>query len=129
MAYNILIVDDSAVTREVLTRTIRMSGLDLGEVYHAGNGKEALAVLDEKWTDIVFTDINMPVMDGLQLVEELQKRDEWERLPVIVVSTEGNKNRMEELERIGIRGYIRQPFTPEEVAEMIEKVMGDKSHA
>lgn len=129
MAYNILIVDDSAVTRQILIRTIRLSGLPLGEVLQAGNGQEALAVLDSHWADIVFTDINMPVMDGLQFVEELQKRDDWERLPVVVVSTEGSKNRIEELERTGISGYIRKPFTPEEVAEMIEKILGEKPHA
>ncbi|MFZ5432750.1 MAG: response regulator [Calditrichota bacterium] len=129
MAYNILIVDDSAVTREVLTRTIRLSGMPLGEVYHAANGEEALKVLDEKWADIVFTDINMPVMDGFQLVENMQKRADWERLPVVVVSTEGSRNRMEELERIGIAGYIRKPFTPEQVADMIQKVMGETSNA
>jgi len=129
MAYNILIVDDSAVTREVLTRTIRLSGMPLGEIYHAANGAEALRVLDEKWADIVFTDINMPVMDGLQFVEELQKRDDWERLPVVIVSTEGSKNRIEELQKIGVSGYIRKPFTPEEVTDMIQKVMGEKTNA
>lgn len=129
MAYNILIVDDSAVTREVLTRTLRLCGMPLGEVYHAANGREALRVLDEKWADIVFTDINMPVMDGLQFIAELHKRNDWERLPVIVVSTEGSKSRANELEKAGISGYIRKPFTPEQVAEMIEKVMGEKPHA
>lgn len=129
MAYNILIVDDSAVTRQILIRAIRLCGMPLGEIYQAANGQEALDVLDEKWADIVFTDINMPVMDGLQFVEELQKREDWERLPVVVVSTEGSKNRIEELERTGISGYIRKPFTPEEVAEMLEKVLGEKSHA
>jgi two-component system, chemotaxis family, chemotaxis protein CheY len=128
MAYNILIVDDSAVTREILSRTIRMSGMPLGEIYQAANGQEALKVLDEKWADLVFTDINMPVMDGLQLVEELQKREDWERLPVVVVSTEGSRNRMEDLKKIGVSGYIRKPFTPEQVAEMIEKIMGEKAH-
>jgi two-component system, chemotaxis family, chemotaxis protein CheY len=128
MAYNILIVDDSAVTREILSRTIRMSGMPLGEIFQAANGEEALRVLDEKWADLIFTDINMPVMDGLQLVEELQKREDWERLPVVVVSTEGSKNRMEDLRKIGISGYIRKPFTPEQVADMIGKILGEKAH-
>lgn len=129
MAYNILIVDDSAVTREVMARTIRMSGIPLGTIYQAANGAEALKVLDEQWLDMVFTDINMPVMDGLQLVAEMQTRNEWERLPVVVVSTEGSKNRMEELAKSGISGYIRKPFTPEQVADMITKVMGEKADA
>lgn len=129
MAYNILIVDDSAVTREVMARTIRMSGIPLGTIYQAANGAEALKVLEEHWLDVVFTDINMPVMDGLQLVAEMQTHSEWERLPVVVVSTEGSKNRMEELEKSGISGYIRKPFTPEQVADMITKVMGEKADA
>jgi two-component system, chemotaxis family, chemotaxis protein CheY len=128
MAYNILIVDDSGVTREILARTIRMSGMPLGEIFMAANGVEALKVLDEHWADMVFTDINMPVMDGLQLVSELQKRDQWEQLPVVVVSTEGSSTRVEELQKSGISGYIRKPFTPEQVAEMIQKVMGDAAH-
>lgn len=129
MAYNILIVDDSAVTREVMSRTIRLSGIPLGNIYQAAHGGEALKVLDEQWVDMVFTDINMPVMDGMQFVAEMQKRADWERLPVVVVSTEGSKNRMEELEKSGISGYIRKPFTPEQVADMIQKVMGDKANA
>ncbi|HEY3293823.1 MAG TPA: response regulator [bacterium] len=128
MAYNILIVDDSGVTREVLTRTLRLCGMPLGEVYQAANGAEALKVLEEKWADMVFTDINMPVMDGMQFIAELQKRDDWQQLPVVVVSTEGSSSRVEELEKIGISGYIRKPFTPEQVAEMIGKVMGEKPH-
>jgi len=129
MAYNILIVDDSKVTREIMARTIRMSSIPLGEIFQAANGEEALKVLESNWTDMVFTDINMPVMDGLALVAELQKRADWERLPVVVVSTEGSKNRMDELEKIGISGYIRKPFTPEQVSDMIQKVMGEKEHA
>jgi len=122
-------VDDSAVTREVMARTIRMSGIPLGTIYQAANGAEALQVIEREWLDMVFTDINMPVMDGLQLVAAMQERAEWERLPVVVVSTEGSKNRMEELEKRGISGYIRKPFTPEQVADMIQKVMGEKADA
>ena len=128
MAYNILIVDDSRVTREVLARTLHMAGIPLGEIHHAADGAEALRVLDQTWIDIVFSDINMPVMDGLELVDRLQRRDEWERLPVIIVSTEGSKSRIEELQKLGVRGYIRKPFTPEQVAEMIGDVMGDPAH-
>ena len=128
MAYNILIVDDSAVTRGVLARTIQLAQIALGNIYQAGNGKEALDVLDSEWVDLVFADINMPVMDGLQFVSELQKRADWERLPVVIVSTEGSRERVDELRKTGVRGYIRKPFTPEQVAEMIQQVMGDRHH-
>jgi two-component system, chemotaxis family, chemotaxis protein CheY len=125
VAYNILIVDDSAVTREVMTRSCRLSGLDLGEIYHAANGQEALDLLSRKWADIIFADINMPVMDGCQLVAELAKREDWERVPVVIVSTEGSQTRMEELRRLGISAYIRKPFTPEQVAAVIRQIMGN----
>jgi two-component system, chemotaxis family, chemotaxis protein CheY len=125
VAYNILIVDDSAITREVMARTCRMSGIDLGEIYQAANGQEALDLLNNKWADIIFADINMPVMDGIELVEQLRKRDEWEQVPVVIVSTEGSKTRMEELRQMGISGYIRKPFTPEQVSEIMHQVMGE----
>jgi two-component system, chemotaxis family, chemotaxis protein CheY len=124
VAFNILIVDDSAVTREVMTRSCRLSGADLGEIYQAANGQEALDLLGTKWADIIFADINMPVMDGCQLVEELSKRDEWQRVPVVIVSTEGSRTRMDELRRLGVSAYIRKPFTPEQVAAVIRQIMG-----
>jgi two-component system chemotaxis response regulator CheY len=129
MSYNVLIVDDSAVTREVLSRTLRLCGIDLGQIYQAGNGVEALKMLEEHWADLVFTDINMPVMDGLHLLEELRKREEWADLPVVVVSTEGSKSRIDELKSRGIRGYVRKPFTPEQIAAVIESIMGSTEHA
>lgn len=129
MAYNILIVDDSGITRTVMERTVRMCGVEIGEVRQAGNGKEALEVLSDYWPDIVFCDINMPVMDGLTLINELQKSDEWKDLPVVIVSTEGSETRMEELRRSGIQGYIRKPFTPEEVASAMQTLLGAHVHA
>lgn len=129
MAYNILIVDDSGITRTVMERTVRMCGVEIGEVRQAGHGKEALEVLSDFWPDIVFCDINMPVMDGLTLISELQKSDEWKDLPVVIVSTEGSETRMEELRRSGIQGYIRKPFTPEEVSAAMQTLLGAHVHA
>lgn len=129
MAYNILIIDDSALTRTVMERTVRMCGVDVNEIRTAGHGKEALAVLESFWPDLVFCDINMPVMDGLQFIQTLQTSDEWRDLPVVIVSTEGSETRMEELRRSGVQGYIRKPFAPEEVAAMIQQVLGAASNA
>jgi len=129
VAYNILIIDDSALTRTVMERTVRMCGVDVNEIRTAGHGKEALAVLESFWPDLVFCDINMPVMDGLQFIQTLQASDEWRDLPVVIVSTEGSETRMEELRRSGVQGYIRKPFAPEEVAAMIQQVLGAASNA
>jgi two-component system chemotaxis response regulator CheY len=112
-----------------MARTIQISGIDVGELYFAENGKEGLDQLEVSWPDIVFCDINMPVMNGIEFVEKLQESDEWKDLPVVIVSTEGSSTRMDELRERGIRGYIRKPFTAEQVAEMIEKVLGANEHA
>ena len=129
MAYNILVVDDSSITRNIMARTIRMCGVDVGEIYFAENGQQGIEQLGKIWPDIIFCDINMPVMNGVEFVKELRAMDEWKDLAVVIVSTEGSKTRMEELEAHGIRGYIRKPFTAEQVAEMINKVLGEGTHA
>lgn len=129
MAYNILIVDDSALTRTVMERTVRMCGVEINEIRAAENGQAALKALEDFWPDMVFCDINMPVMDGLKFVEEIQKSDEWRDLPVVIVSTEGSETRIEELRRNGVQGYIRKPFAPEDVAAMIQQVLGVSNNA
>lgn len=129
MAYNILIIDDSALTRTVMERTVRMCGVEINEIRTAAHGKDALTTLESFWPDLVFCDINMPVMDGLQFVQALQASDEWRDLPVVIVSTEGSETRMEELRRSGVQGYIRKPFAPEEVSAMIQQVLGATSNA
>ncbi|MBI5060041.1 response regulator [candidate division KSB1 bacterium] len=125
MAYNVLIVDDSAVTREIMARSCKLSGVELGEIYKAANGQDALELLKTHWTDIIFADINMPVMDGVQLVENLKQSDEFGQIPVVIVSTEGSCTRLDELYKLGVCGYIRKPFTPEQVAELLRKVLGE----
>ena len=98
--------------------------VEINEIRTAEHGKAALQALEEFWPDIVFCDINMPVMDGLKFVEEVQRSDEWRDLPVVIVSTEGSETRIEELRRNGVQGYIRKPFAPEDVAAMIQQVLG-----
>lgn len=129
MAYNILIVDDSSLTRTVMERTVRMCGVEINEIRTAEHGQAALEVLESFWPDIVFCDINMPVMDGLQFVQAMKSSDEWHDLPIVIVSTEGSETRIDELRRTGVHGYIRKPFAPEEVASMIQQVLGAKTNA
>jgi len=125
MAYNILIVDDSTTTRAIVARTLAiLPGVEIGQVFQASNGLEALDLLDKNWVDIVFADINMPVMDGMAMVEEMVKRQDMEKIPVIIVSTEGSQTRMEDLFRMGVRGYIRKPFTVEKVGQVLCDILG-----
>jgi two-component system chemotaxis response regulator CheY len=124
MAYNILIVDDSETVRAVISKTLGLAGLSVGEIHQAGNGQEALVVLKDKWVDLVFTDINMPVMTGVELVERMQQDDILKTVPVVVVSTEGSKTRIEDLIQKGVRAYVRKPFTPEILRDTVEQILG-----
>ncbi len=124
MAYNILIVDDSETVRAVIVKTLGLTGLDLGEIHQAANGEEALAMLREQWIDLVFSDINMPVMTGIEMIEKMRTDDMLKNTPVVVISTEGSKTRIEELINQGVRAYLRKPFTPEDLKEAIDSILG-----
>lgn len=127
MSHNILIVDDSETVRAVIAKTLDLAGVDINELYQAGNGQEALDVLKDSWIDLVFCDINMPVMTGTELVENMQKDDLLKSVPVVIVSTEGSKTRMDELSAKGVRAYIRKPFTPETLRDIVEQVLGGEA--
>lgn len=129
MAYNILIVDDSETVRAVISRTLEMAGVPINKLYEAPNGKEALQVMRDNWIDLVFSDINMPVMTGVEMIEQMQQDDLLESLPVVVVSTEGSKTRIDNLMKKGVRAYIRKPFTPEKVKEIIDELLGGAQDA
>ena len=113
MAFNILVVDDSETVRAVLAKTLQLSGIEVGELYKAANGKEALEILKDRWVDLIFSDINMPVMGGVEMIQQMRQDDMLKTIPVIVVSTEGSTTRIEQLKAEGVRAYIRKPFTPE----------------
>ena len=123
MALNILVVDDSKVMRAIIIKTLRLSQSELGEVYEAGDGQEALKVLDDHWIDLALVDINMPVMDGGEMIERLRQNPATADLPVIIVSTEGSETRKEVLLQKGV-GFVHKPFTPESLREAILRTLG-----
>ncbi len=124
MAFNILIVDDSDVMRSVIKRVVNLAGLDVGEIFEADNGQTALSVLDENWIDVVLSDINMPVMDGVELLKHIKRNDACCDTPVIMVSTEGRSSRIEEIMGIGASGYITKPFKPEDIRQVMSTALG-----
>ena len=124
MAYNVLIVDDSAIVRAVVEKTLRLSGCPLGEVLQAANGREALDQLNNHWVDIVFADINMPEMNGIEMVERMSATGLLKTVPVVIVSTERSVTRIEELRAKGVRAYLNKPFTPEEIKAILSEVLG-----
>lgn len=125
MAYNILIVDDSSSMRKVIRKVLQISGFDVGEIYEASNGKEALDVLDSNWVDLILSDIHMPVMDGYQFLTELRKREEFKDVPVVLVTTEGDERKLQMAMTMGAQGYIRKPFEPEQIREYLKGIMGE----
>ena len=126
---NILIVDDSPTIRAMLVKTLHIAGIDVGECIHAGNGQEALEKIADNWIDIIFLDINMPVMNGVELVEKMAKDGLMNTIPVIIISTEGSETRIESLRKSGITAYLRKPFRPEDIKKVVLDITGEKKDA
>jgi len=122
-----LIVDDSSVMRKIVERSLRQAGLELEKVVEAANGAEALAELSKNPVDLILCDINMPVMDGLEFVRQLHTVENGKGVPVVMITTEGSEAHVVEALSAGARGYIRKPFTPEQVREHVVPVVGKKS--
>ncbi len=123
MAVNILIVDDSAVVRAMILKTLKVAGVPVGEAYQAADGKAGLEALEANWIDLVFADINMPIMTGEEMIDRMRQNPAWRDLPVIVVSTEGSQTRIEQLRQKGAR-FIHKPFAPEVVREVVQEIIG-----
>jgi two-component system chemotaxis response regulator CheY len=119
-----LIVDDSSVMRKIVERSLRQAGLNLSSVSEAGNGAEALGLLDANPVDLILSDINMPVMDGLEFVRRLQTVEKLRGIPVVMITTEGSESNVVQALSLGAKGYIRKPFTPDQVKEHVLPVLG-----
>lgn len=124
MAYNILVVDDSPIMRQVIKKTVRVSGADIGEIYEANHGQEGLEQARSNWIDLILTDINMPVMNGVEFIRNLKADDELKSIPVMVISTEGRDEVVQEAMELGAIDYITKPFRPEEIGEDIVRILG-----
>lgn len=132
MSYSILVVDDSPLIRKMMKRSLGLSKLDLGTIYEATNGKEALAVLEKEWVDVVLADIHMPVMSGTELIELMSRDQVMGRIPVVVVSAERSEPAIDHLKQLGICAHLMKPFTPEQVLDTINQVITEaskRSHA
>jgi two-component system, chemotaxis family, chemotaxis protein CheY len=127
MSIRALIIDDSSVMRKIVERSLRQAGIDLAPVLEAGNGAEALVVLQEKQVDLILCDVNMPVMDGLEFIKQLHGVPNAKDVPVVMITTEGSESHVVQALSSGARGYIRKPFTPEQVREHVVPVLAGKS--
>ena len=116
-ALKILIVDDSAMMRALIKRAVKLTDLEIGELYEAENGRRALDVLDAQQVDAVLTDINMPEMNGVELLREIVRRGQ--DLVKVVVSTDGSAARRDEVRDLGVTAYIDKPFAPEIIRDVL----------
>ena len=125
MSYSILVVDDSPLLRKMMKRSLGLSKLELGTIFEATNGKEALAVLENEWVDVVLADIHMPVMSGTELIELMSRDEIMGKIPVVVVSAERSEPAIAHLKKLGICAHLMKPFTPEQVLETVTRVLAE----
>jgi two-component system chemotaxis response regulator CheY len=123
MESDVLVVDDSAAIRKILQRVLRQTGMAIRNIYEAGDGQEALQVLNSQKVNLVLTDINMPKMDGIQLLAAIKNVPEWRAIPVVMVTTEGGEAKVGEAVRLGAAGYVRKPFTADQIKEKLAGVL------
>jgi len=127
VSFRVLIVDDSPSMRNFIKRVMTASGLEVSACFEAGDGQEALELLDREWVDVVLSDINMPRMNGEEFVRRMSESGLTATIPVIIVSTDGTALRQQHLSSLGARGYLVKPFLPEALKDVIESVLGVNS--
>jgi len=123
MDSDVLVVDDSAAIRKILQRGLRQTGMAIGAIHEAGDGEEALAVMQQRPVRLVLSDINMPKMDGLQLLASLKGSPQWHNIPVVMITTEGGEAKVSEAVRLGAAGYVRKPFTADQIKEKLTGIL------
>ncbi|HLK19421.1 MAG TPA: response regulator [Bryobacteraceae bacterium] len=127
MPFSVMIVDDSAVMRGFIRRVLTLSGFAVGECLEASNGEEALARLEGQSVDVILTDINMPKMNGEELLRRLETDARLRSVPTLVISTDATKARILKMLSLGAQGYMTKPFSPEALREELERVLGERN--
>jgi two-component system, chemotaxis family, chemotaxis protein CheY len=123
MEADVLVVDDSAAIRKILQRVLRQTGMAIKTIHEAGDGQEALEILKVHKPALVLTDINMPKMDGLQFLAAVKAVDEWRDIPVVMITTEGGEAKVGEAVKLGAAGYVRKPFTADQIKEKLAGII------
>lgn len=120
----ILIVDDSSTMRKIISRSLRQAGFEIGEIVEAENGQAGLDVLAASTVQMILTDINMPVMDGLTFITNVRNNSSLDGIPIIVITTEGADGMTKEAIKKGANNLIKKPFTPEQIKEKLSSYFG-----
>jgi two-component system, chemotaxis family, chemotaxis protein CheY len=125
MAFTVLIVDDSSSMRAVIKKTIKVSGFNVGQFLTAEDGRDAMKVLSAEWVDLVLTDINMPNMNGIELIKKMKEDDILKAIPVVIVTTEGSEKVKKQSMDLGASALIKKPFRPEDIRNALNRIMGE----
>ncbi len=123
MAYTVLVVDDSSSIRAIIKKIIKVSGFEVAGFLDASDGTEALTVMKAHRVDLLLTDINMPNMNGLELITRIKQDPALSSIPVVVVSTEGSEKKMAQAMSLGAVGYVKKPFVPEEIKQTLNTIL------
>ena len=124
MSFNVLIVDDSKSVRSVIKKIITISGFRMDQCYEAVNGKQALEILSKESVDVILSDLNMPEMNGLELLAAIKADSRLQEIPVIIISTEGSDEKRKAVLEMGAKQFIKKPFSPERVRKVLYEVIG-----
>ena len=123
MGSDVLVVDDSAAIRKILQRVLRQTGMAIHTIHEAGDGQEALTLLGTQTVDLILSDINMPKMDGLQMLAAIKASARWRHIPVVMITTEGGETKVAEAVKLGAAGYVRKPFTADQIKEKLAGII------
>jgi len=115
---NILIVDDSGTMRKIIMRSIRQAGYKVDAFKEAGDGVQGLEELDGGPVDLILSDVNMPNMNGLDFVKAVRSKF-GNTMPIVMITTEGSDEVVNEARASGANGYLKKPFTPEKIQEVL----------
>jgi two-component system chemotaxis response regulator CheY len=115
----ILIVDDSSMMRAMIKRVVKLTNVPVEEILEAGDGAQALSLLEAHDVQLLLTDINMPVMNGADLLRRVATNERWRRLTRVVISTDGSTARREEAAELSVRCYLKKPFSPEVLRDVL----------
>jgi two-component system, chemotaxis family, chemotaxis protein CheY len=126
MEWDILLVDDYSAIRKILQRMLRQSGLAIGNIYGADDGQQALDLLKMHKVDVILTDVIMPNMDGMELLAAVKSAPQWRHIPILVITTEGSESKVSEAVRLGAAGYVRKPFTSDQIKEKLQAILAAK---
>lgn len=124
MSYDILIVDDSAITRALIKRTIKLTELPIGALYEADDGQSGLEMLASHSVDLVLADLHMPKMSGIEMTARIMANERTRSIPVVIISAEPDGEQIDRLTHNGIKGYLRKPFTPEDLCHLLTELLG-----